>query len=302
MNLRPIVLSTTIAVATVGLVLFLTRRSSEATVPSASRPPSPEARTREGVAATELPTLVVVPDAPLQEYRKSLLDLAQLAASAIPKMPHIKTRSREQEEVASTCLELGQMRLALELIEGIDNWRRGTGYADLAYYCARNGQGAAVQPYLERARRYVDQMSLDAMIEEQGFDGDDESLEGYQSWRRDRIRAKIARTHVLMGREQEAIEFEEGLEPSEVGIVQIVRARTMPKEQVEEAAARLDSVAAEANLELVRNALNVALELHERFYEDAAVRELLRDKLEVCLAKVPLLVQIDVLLASAETA
>src|SRR5688572_25556328 len=107
MNLRSIFVSATFAASSVGLVFFLTRGSSEATVDSAVRPAAPEAGTASAVqgaptpgadrgAAAGLSALVVVPDAPLEEYRKSLLDLAGLAATAIPSMPHIKTRSREQ--------------------------------------------------------------------------------------------------------------------------------------------------------------------------------------------------------------
>src|SRR5262245_33770520 len=75
-------------------------------------------------------------DEPIAPFRGELLDIAFRAASAFPVDPHIKNRSRAQEAVVKTALELGQPQRALVETEQIDNWRRGACYAELAFYCA----------------------------------------------------------------------------------------------------------------------------------------------------------------------
>jgi hypothetical protein len=301
MNRRSLVLAVSVAVLAAGVVLVLTREDPDSTAAATigAAPPrlpggEPAAETGAGSGALPAP--------PLEAHRKELLELAFKTASAIPAMPHVKTRSRVQEEVVVACLQLGQPRYAHEFIEKIDNWRSGAGYADLAFWCARNGAESEVQRYLELARQYVEAMNLQAKAEEEGFDGDDGSVEGYQPWRRDRIRAKIARTYLWLGREEEAIEFEDGLEASESGAVEVVRARTMPAKEVDQAAALLDSIGADGSLEQIRNALDVGLQLLERFHGDDGRRALFQQRLTTCVEKTPVVVQVDYLISIAARA
>ena len=72
-------------------------------------------------------------------FQKDLLELAIRTSAAIPVYPHIKDRSKAQALAAEACFELNQPHLALECINKIENWRRGAGYADYAFYCANNG-------------------------------------------------------------------------------------------------------------------------------------------------------------------
>ena len=53
--------------------------------------------------------------------------------------------------VVAASLELDQPLLALVLLKNIGNWRRGAGYGDLAFYCARHGYTGEVQQYLNLA-------------------------------------------------------------------------------------------------------------------------------------------------------
>jgi len=85
-------------------------------------------------------------DAPLEAYQRELLEIAFEAASAIPSDPHIKSRSQAQAAVVTACLELNQPQRALGYIERIDDWRRGTAYADLARHCMRGGFRTDVKP------------------------------------------------------------------------------------------------------------------------------------------------------------
>src|SRR5215813_3973758 len=77
-------------------------------------------------------------DKPLLAFQSELLDLAFKTATALPTEPHIKNRSRAQESVVDTCFQLDQPHRAAGYIQGIDNWRRGLAYADLALYCAQH--------------------------------------------------------------------------------------------------------------------------------------------------------------------
>jgi tetratricopeptide (TPR) repeat protein len=110
-------------------------------------------------------------DAPLESYQGELLDIAFGAASAIPRDPHIKSRSQAQAAVVAACLELNQPRRALSYIEQIEGWRRGMAYADLAHHFVRTDSKIDVEPYLSLATR---------IAEETG------------DWQKDRINARVA--------------------------------------------------------------------------------------------------------------
>jgi hypothetical protein len=152
-------------------------------------------------------------DVPLETHRYELLDVAFSAASAMPAYPHIKNRSRAQEAVVKTCLELEQPQRAVSYIERIDNWRRGAGYAEIAFYCALRGSG-------DEAARY-----LDKAVEIAGRTED---------WRRDRIRSKIAETYAYLGQTEEARKFEQGVELFEKGKVAQAKAMICPADAFDE--------------------------------------------------------------------
>jgi tetratricopeptide (TPR) repeat protein len=110
-------------------------------------------------------------DAPLEAHQRELLEIAFHAASAIPSDPHIKSRSQAQAAVVTACLELNQPQRALGYIERIDDWRRGTAYADLAKHCMRRGFKTDVEAYLSHALKIA---------------------EGAEDWRKDRIVGQVA--------------------------------------------------------------------------------------------------------------
>jgi tetratricopeptide (TPR) repeat protein len=110
-------------------------------------------------------------DAPLEAYQRELLEIAFNAASAIPSDPHIKSRSQAQAAVVTACLELNQPQRALGYIERIDDWRRGTAYADLAMYCLQHEFKTDVEPFLSLAMKTAGEA---------------------EDWRKDRIVGKVA--------------------------------------------------------------------------------------------------------------
>ena len=92
-------------------------------------------------------------DKPLAAYQNELFDLAFETATMIPIVPHIKDRSKAQEAAVTLCFKLDQPQRALRYIEKIGNWRRGSGYADYAFYCAQHGVTNEVQHYLDFAEQ-----------------------------------------------------------------------------------------------------------------------------------------------------
>jgi hypothetical protein len=278
-----------------GLAYFLTRGSeaqAAADAPEVSAPvqaapqavdPAPPATPRAAPAPLR--------DGALEPYRKQLLDFAFTTASLVPAMPHVKTRSRAQEEVVVACFELDQPSMALQYVEGIDNWRRGAGYADVACWLARAGRADEVPAWVEKANEFVARMQL--MEDESMGEIDDEAVEGYQAWRKDRIRAKIARAYLLLGDENGAATFADGLEPSEAGIVEAAWAERAERADVAEQCGVLDAVSSAGDFDRVQSAVNVGLVLYGRFHAHAAERAALEEALRACLDKSPLMFRID---------
>jgi hypothetical protein len=98
------------------------------TAEPAAAPAGPGAA--QGAATDLVPALP--PDAPLAPFQSELLDLAFDAASSLPLDPHVKNRSRAQDEVVTASLALDQPRRALDQAGSIANWRRGSACADVA--------------------------------------------------------------------------------------------------------------------------------------------------------------------------
>jgi hypothetical protein len=218
-----------------------------------------------------------VSDSPLADYRGELLDVAFETASKLPVDPFIKTRSRLQEDVATACFDLDQPKRALAYIERIRNWRRGAGYAEYAYYCAKHGDTAETDRYLELARE-IAETSEDA---------------NSQEWRRDRIRVAIARTHLLLGQDEEAASFEVGLVDSEAGKTEVVRAQQANEDDFDERLEALARAIEVGNLDHARNALAGCEELFDRFYDDSERRTRVEEMIDAALKKVPVLIGIE---------
>ncbi len=232
---------------------------------------------RDGAEAT-----FVLEDAPLESSRSTLLEVAFEAASAMPLEPHIKNRSRVQESVIAACLELDQPQRALRYIERIENWRRGSGYADLAFYCARKGATQAdVEPYLEKA----------LAIAEEAAD-----------WRRDRIRGMAAKTRAYLGQADEAAELEQGLEAAESGKAAHAEAMICPAESFDEQMGALAKLAESGQFDAVKNVLGAYAELFNRFYTDPERRASILERIKGSWGSMPAFIRIELLLQLADFA
>ena len=224
-------------------------------------------------------------DATIEAYQGELLEVAFRAATAFPVMPHIKNRSRTQESVVATCLELDLPLRALGYIGAIDNWRRAAALADVALYCARKDRPEQVEEFLAQAL-------------EVAKDPDPE-LDG---WRRDRIRAKIAQTYYELGRFEEAQLVVRGLETSEVGPVAQARARQATKADFDAQLAATDAIVVRADFEQVRAAIGALVELYGAHYSDEARRERAEVKIKASWGKLPIQIRLDTLMHLGEAA
>lgn len=233
-------------------------------------------------------------DAPLSEARRRLLELAFEAASAMPLEPHIKNRSRAQDAVVAACLELEQPERALRCAQRIADWRRGAGCADVAFFLAQKGARAEAERCLELATQVVTEL-------ERGSENED-GEENTQAWRKDRVRAKIARTHLLLGQEAEAGRFTQGLESSEAGPVALVAAMRVEAEGFDAHVQALEADAATGDFEHLRSALAAYAELYGRFYADSAKRARLEECIERASKNVPITVRVENRIELAEAA
>ncbi|HTF88039.1 MAG TPA: hypothetical protein VK843_06485 [Planctomycetota bacterium] len=223
----------------------------------------------------------------LAEFQVELLELASKTASALPSNPHVKTRSRLQEEVATACLALEQPERAMKIVEAIENWRRGTGYADIASWCASHGKQETARHCIDLARKVADTTEA----------GDAEG-ESSQTWRRDRIRAGIARACLVLGESKQAAELEAGLAGSEVGSLHAAKAKLQGADAPETLDARLlelDPVLATGDFDQLRDALGVCASLFDRFYADAERRTRAQEKIVSSWTKLPAQVRIELM-------
>ena len=228
-----------------------------------------------GPAATSpAATPQLLADKPLTPSQDRLLDLAFDTATAIPVNPHIKDRSKAQEAVVAACLELDQPARALAYIERIDDWRKGYCYADLAFHCARNGMESLAPPFLEKAR------VISGTTED---------------WRRDRIRARIAQTHALLGEGELAEQFQAGAVESETGKVVAVEAMQATPESFDARMQSIDALIAPGSFDLLQNALDACALLYDTFHADPSLRDRAEEKIRNSWDKLPVMLRIDLL-------
>ncbi len=230
------------------------------------------------------------PDAPrslsdqsLAPYRTQLLELAFQTATAIPVNPHIKDRCRTQEAVAGACLKLDQPQRALGYIEQIQDWRRGLGYADLAFYAARLGVFEESRHYLQSAAQIA-------------------GSEDIEKWRTDQIKARIAQTYAWMGDKEQAEAMEIGLETFASGKMAEVQSMRGEPGSFDDQMAALDRYIGTGQFDAIQNALGVYSILLDRYYTEPARRQKLDDKIKALLPALPAVPRVNYFLELGDTA
>ncbi len=247
----------------------------------------------------ELPSGTPIPlaDDPIAPHQRRLLDLAFTTASALPLFPHLKDRSRAQEEVVEACLELGQIRAARAYADEIVNWRKGAACAEIALCCVQRGAVEEARACLAIARDISD--DLEQRLSEEL---EDESVESPQDWHRDRIRVKMAKALLWHGEEERAAELEAGVVESESGQLDAVRAMLADGEDFETQIRSLEALVTSQSFERARHALEACVQLFDRFYGDPQRRARAEEAFRTYGARLPGDIHIRCLREAAESA
>lgn len=256
----------------------LPEASSALVAPEASRAPATAAPAKQPALA----------DAPIAAFRTELLELAFRSATEIPLQPHARSRAREQEAVANACVELDQSARARSYLDQIGDWRRGAGYADLAYHCAMKGRAEFVPELLELAQGIANVAAKDAPSAPPAGEVD---VSG--AWQRDRIRSKIARAHFALGETAAAQPFATGLAGSEAGRVLAEQARATDAAAFDEQLSVLSTVVVKGSFDEVCGALDALVQLWTRFQGDAPRRARIEEQMSATWTKVPMLVGVE---------
>ncbi len=284
--MRPRLLSyTTLALLPIGgtLFLFAVRPTN------AAKPTGVQSGASGSVMAAESQSAPAssITDKALAPYRSELLQIAFDASSKFPIQPHIVNRSIAQDAVVATCFDLDQPRLALAFVEKIADWRRGKGYADYAFYCARHGAAAEAPYYLEQAQKVAEGWMKDAM---------------FQQWHVDRIKASMSRAYLALGETQKAARYETGTADSEAERVEVFKAALLTDDAFDHELDLIDKAIRPGNFDMTKSALKTCAQLYRSFYENADRRALLESKIRASWDKLPLQIRIELLMDLAESA
>lgn len=216
-----------------------------------------------------------------------LLEMALRTACALPANPHIKARSRAQEEVVSACLDLRQPERATEYLQALESWRRGNALAKVGLYFAEQGSVAEAERCLTQAEVIAGETAAEPL---------------QQSWRVDRIRAGIVRARVALGQQGIADGIALGLDPVATAQLLPSRARSADAANFEATLTALDQVLESENFDRVRGALDACVVLFDRFYAEPERCDQAEQRVLHAYAKLPLAVRVDLVLRLVETA
>lgn len=224
-------------------------------------------------------------DAPIAGFQGELLELAFQAASRMPVDPHIKTRSKLQEEVVNAALELGQLQRALGYSKTILNWRKGTAYASVAYHAAERGANDGAREILDLALLHVAALRAD---------------ENTQDWQRDRIRSRAAQALVVLGEADRAKEVARGIDASEAGRVEAEVARRLPSNSLDDGVEGTGSLLASGQFDQIQYGLDASLRLLQRGDVDVKSTEKLITQILDSSKKLPQLLRVELQMKLAD--
>lgn len=282
-----ILLLSTLSLLLPGGVLLLigSGATTQAGATASEEAPAPvnEEAVEENVSQRASP----ISDKPLAAFQVELLDIAFRTATKLPVRPHLKTRSRMQEEVAATCFELDQPRRALHYIENIADWRRGTGYADFGFYCAEHGDTTEVQRYLDLALEVAEGSAKE---------------ENSQDWQIDRIRVAVAKAHVALGNLEEANRLQAGTADFEAEKVRKLEAALLDAEAFDAELAGIVGLRQTATFDQLKSALETCAQLFDRFYADSDKRAQAEAMIKASWTKLPLMIRIELMFELTEFA
>ncbi len=114
---------------------------------------------------------------------RTLLSLAERAATLVPVDPHVKTRARLQEQVALLYLDAGDVESARAIAADVQGWRRGSVLAAIAASAIEAGRTEEARAALAAADATVSTLARNPVE---------------QQWRIDRIRQHIDAVRSLL--------------------------------------------------------------------------------------------------------
>lgn len=222
---------------------------------------------------------------PIADFQVKLLQQAFETASLIPKYPHLKSRSKAQAAVVTTCLELDQAFHAKKFSDQIDinNWRKGLAYAQLADYCARH-------QYIDASRYCLDQVNDVVLNIEERMEPDE------INWRRDRLNAMIAKTRNELETYTLSRIQSENTDDSEACNI------ATSDKSFEEKIKNLDEMINVAGFEGAKNALYAYAELFGHNYKNFQRRSISEKKIKASWDKTPAFIRINLLLEMSKYA
>jgi tetratricopeptide (TPR) repeat protein len=126
--------------------------------------------------------------------------------------------------------------------------------------------------------------------------------ENPQEWRRDRVRARIADTYLLLGRPDLADPYRAGVLESEATSLEAARAAMADAGAFDDRMKVVDELLARGSLDQIRTALETSAQLFDRFYDDQGRRSEAERRVRLAYDKLPIMIRIDLLTRLAESA
>lgn len=225
-------------------------------------------------------------DAPVAAFQSQLLEVAMSAASAMPAVPHVKTRCQLQQDVVMALLAIDHPVRAAKCAEEIVNWRRGVAFAAIAQHCAVRGLRADAEDLVVKARAVLDSPEV----------------KQEQEWRQDAIRSAVAAALQSMGQKGAAAEFAKRVVDPENGKVESLPLLPMSKAEIEAHFRSVDAAIEASNMDALVVALGICAQLFDREFADAAIRTGCEDKIRAARKRMPLPISMDLLTKLASSA
>lgn len=190
------------------------------------------------------------------DWNMRLLQDAAVISAMLPTPVHARDKAKLQEKVGLAYLARGDFAKAEDMARTIDGWRRATLFAAVALEHAKAGRA-------DDARRVVRIAVAASTL------GND--------WQRQRAQVMAARVYAWLGEDAEASRLETGVGEPDMGKVAAARAErarrsTFSAEAFDAQMVALDEWLATRNFDLVRNAVDIALEYHPAAFADAVRR------------------------------
>ena len=196
----------------------------------------------------------------IEKYQQDLLQIASETAGILPSNPFIKVNSKNQEQVVSTCIELGLFDLASDYAANIENWRRGKCYGELAVVYAGKGQ-------TDKALEYIKLAS--------------ETSDVSQQWRNDEIKINVARAYAFLDDFENAFRVKSDLDKEShiVEIYAIKAIRSNSQSDFDELLSQIDKYTSAKEFYAVLYSITALIDVYEHYYSQGENLKVIEDKI-----------------------